>query len=331
MPTASERIYDVALSFAGEDREYVEQVASNLRESGVKVFYDKHEEVSLWGKDLYTHFDDIYRNQARYMVMFVSEHYARKVWSNHERRSAQARALQEKQEYILPARFDDTEIPGLRETLGYVDLRHKTPEQLSNLICDKLIQGGAELRRRQSPAHGSSVTSARPDAATHISVRVADDAGHPIRGAQIFLIAANGTHQEGKTDHQGQAKLPVPKRRLLTVYCAHEAFPAHIERDFDPVRNLQIMIPKVEKMGSIIFPNGSGYIPGLVGRLNPILDTSNRTYLYAENIAIEGGEQQPATFKLGSPFIVEDKNGRVFNLRIVEIINRLSLIEFTER
>ena len=32
--------YDIALSFAGEDREYVEKVATLLKENGVRVFYD---------------------------------------------------------------------------------------------------------------------------------------------------------------------------------------------------------------------------------------------------------------------------------------------------
>jgi hypothetical protein len=39
-----------------------------------------------------------------------------------ERRSDLSRAVQEKGEYILPARFDDTEIPSLRHTIGYADL-----------------------------------------------------------------------------------------------------------------------------------------------------------------------------------------------------------------
>ncbi len=37
--------YDVALSFAGEDRDYVDKVAKRLQEKGVKVFYDKFEET----------------------------------------------------------------------------------------------------------------------------------------------------------------------------------------------------------------------------------------------------------------------------------------------
>ena len=84
--------YDVCLSFAGEDRDYVRRVASELKRKGVRVFYDEYEEVDLWGKDLYVHLDDIYKNAARYCVLFVSQHYAKKLWTNHERRSAQERA-----------------------------------------------------------------------------------------------------------------------------------------------------------------------------------------------------------------------------------------------
>jgi hypothetical protein len=131
-------VYEVVLSFAGEDRGYVEEVAHALRSNGVSVFYDRYEEVSLWGKDLHDHLDKVYRGSARYCVMFISRHYKEKVWASHERRSAFARALAEKEEYILPARFDDTEIPGLRPTLGYVDLTQKGPEQLAEMIIAKL-------------------------------------------------------------------------------------------------------------------------------------------------------------------------------------------------
>lgn len=130
--------YDVVLSFAGEDREYVERVAEFLEVNGVVAFYDKYEEVTLWGKDLAEHFEGIYRKQGRFCIMFISRHYADKVWTRHERKSALARALEERVEYVLPARFDNTEIPGLRPTVGYLDLRKLTPEQLGERILQKL-------------------------------------------------------------------------------------------------------------------------------------------------------------------------------------------------
>jgi TIR domain-containing protein len=130
--------YDVALSFAGEDRPYVEQVATVLKEAGVRVFYDRFEEVSLWGKNLYDHLSDVYGRQARYTVMFISQHYARKVWTSHERESAQARALEENSECILPARFDDTKVPGLPNTVGYLSLQGRDPKDLADLIVQKV-------------------------------------------------------------------------------------------------------------------------------------------------------------------------------------------------
>jgi hypothetical protein len=44
--------YDVCLSFAGEQREYVRQVAGLLQESGVKVFFDEYEEADLWERPI---------------------------------------------------------------------------------------------------------------------------------------------------------------------------------------------------------------------------------------------------------------------------------------
>lgn len=137
-PRQTDPEYDVAISFAGEDRGYVETVAGVLRDRGVKVFYDRYEEVQLWGKDLYAHLDDVYRKKARYCVLFVSASYRDKLWTNHERRSAQARAFGENREYILPVRFDDTEIPGMPPTVGYVDATKHTPHEVAELTCTKV-------------------------------------------------------------------------------------------------------------------------------------------------------------------------------------------------
>ena len=130
--------YDVALSFAGEDRAYVEKVAIKLKEKNVKVFYDRFEQTELWGKNLYTHLSDIYKEKSRFTVLFISKAYAKKSWTNHERANAQARAFRENKEYILPARFDETEIPGLPDTVGYIALKNIEPEEFSRIICKKL-------------------------------------------------------------------------------------------------------------------------------------------------------------------------------------------------
>jgi hypothetical protein len=133
--------YDIALSFAGENRPYVEEVGHGLKSAGVSVFYDSFEKANLWGKNVVEHLDEIYGQRSRFVVMFISKEYAEKAWTTHERRHAQDRALLAQSEYILPARFDDTEVSGMTSTVGFVDLRQTGPRELVDLILTKLGRG----------------------------------------------------------------------------------------------------------------------------------------------------------------------------------------------
>jgi hypothetical protein len=134
--------YHVALSFAGEDRAYVEKVALQLQAKKVDVFHDSLEEVDLWGKDLYTLLSEVYLRMPLFTVIFVSDSYRIKWWTNHERKCAQARAM-DNSECILPVYFDESiEVPRLLKTTGHISLEKKTPEQLANLIIQKLIKFG---------------------------------------------------------------------------------------------------------------------------------------------------------------------------------------------
>lgn len=130
--------YDIALSFAGENRSIADEVARELRAAGIRVFYDIFEQVSLLGKDLAAHFAEIYRKQARYCAMFVSAYYVSKAWPTLERQHAQARALAEKREYILPIRLDGSEVPGLSPTIGYLDARNLSPKAIAQTLAQKV-------------------------------------------------------------------------------------------------------------------------------------------------------------------------------------------------
>lgn len=130
--------YDVALSFAGEDREVAEQLAEQLKKAGVTVFYDNWERSNLWGKDLYQHLDHVYGHAAQFCIVLISASYANKAWTNHELRAAQARAFQQHAEYILPVRLDNTELKSIPVTIGYVDLRATSIYELANMLIAKL-------------------------------------------------------------------------------------------------------------------------------------------------------------------------------------------------
>jgi len=130
--------FDVAISFAGTERKPAEALAQQVRDAGFAVFYDDLYPEQLWGKNLVAFFDEIYRQRARFCVMFVSEEYRARKWTIHEARSAQARALEERgDDYILPVKVDETDLPGLPPTVGYVPLSAGI-ERISQMLIAKL-------------------------------------------------------------------------------------------------------------------------------------------------------------------------------------------------
>jgi TIR domain len=130
--------WEVALSYAAAQRDYVEQVARALQAQGLRCFYDADEQVELWGKDLAEELPVIYGEQVAAVVVFASAEYAERDWTRLERRAALNRAVRERREYVLPARFDDTPLPGLLSGMVSVDLRGRSAEQFAAMIVSKL-------------------------------------------------------------------------------------------------------------------------------------------------------------------------------------------------
>ncbi len=143
--------FDVAISFAGEDRAVALQLFELLKAKNINVFYDFNEQANLWGKDLIEHLSDVYSNKARYCLMLVSKYYPDKPWTRLERRSALSRALRQPEEYILPVRLDDTEIPGLPTSIGYLDLRFQSVKVIADQVVIKLSRRPVEKGEESIP------------------------------------------------------------------------------------------------------------------------------------------------------------------------------------
>lgn len=131
--------YDVALSFAGENREYVREIAKKLKAKKLKVFYDEFEEANLWGKDLYQYLHYIYKECSLFCIVFVSSSYIKKAWTRHELKAAQNRAFLDNAEYILPLLLEpEINLPGLPNTIGYISTKDHTMSQIVKMICEKV-------------------------------------------------------------------------------------------------------------------------------------------------------------------------------------------------
>ena len=176
-----------------------------------------------------------------------------------------------------------------------------------------------------------TLPAAEPDPGSASVVITVRQDGLLLAGADVLALFPNNTWRRASTDGGGEAHLDLHSVHLpMTVYVAAEGCSAHVEQNWIPSeRALTIELTALPGGGSVVFPEGTGPIPGLSGRLNPILDTSSRTYLYASNIAINEGRQQPVQFVPGREELrLTDANGREMLVRVAAITGRSSLLEY---
>ena len=154
--------------------------------------------------------------------------------------------------------------------------------------------------------------------------------GVPVPGVELLALFPNKTWKHTTTDENGEAQVNLHSTHLpMTVFAAATGFAAHLEHDWVPAQGaLAIEMQSLPEGGAVIFPEGTGDLPGLLGRLNPIRDTHDRTYLYASNITINEGKQQPVRFMPGEDLRLTDADGRELVVRIVAIIDRSALVEY---
>ena len=154
--------------------------------------------------------------------------------------------------------------------------------------------------------------------------------GEPLAGIEVLALFPNKTWVRAITNEAGEAALDLYTTNLpMTIYAAGLGYAAGLMWEWMPnLGGLVLELTPLQSGGAAIFAEGSGHLPGLSGRLEPILDTSNRTYLYASNIAIEEGRQQPVTFRLGKPLRLTDAHGAELMVTIVNILGRSSLLQY---
>jgi hypothetical protein len=130
--------FEVALSFPGEKRQFVADVAEGLKAAGVSVFYDHYYEADLAVPDLDLVLQRVYHEQSELIVVFLCREYQNKDWCGLEWRALRDLIKTRRGDSLMPFRFDDTAVPGLFSIDGYVDVRNRTPGETVALILTRL-------------------------------------------------------------------------------------------------------------------------------------------------------------------------------------------------
>lgn len=319
----SEYQHDVALSFAGEQRAYATRVAERLRDWGTRLFFDEDFVVEMWGEDLNEYLQSTYGHQARAVVMFVSAEYQAKAFPTAERRASFGAAMHRNVK-VWPVRFDETELPGLNENVSHLRAQDYEPEALADKIAAKLSLEGVALCRPMPP---SVIAVPRPAATAPFSVLVRDAEDHPLSGAMVSVVSGNGTTVTADEVGDGHYTCAAPTGRLVRIWVAHHEHPGLIESDLEASEDHEVTVASAAGAASKIM-GSTGYVPSVQGRFNPILDSNGRTYVYVENAAVDGQPASPATFTVGTPFEVEDADGSVTVVTILDISGHGALVEY---
>ena len=136
--------YDIAISFAGENRDIAKHLAEKLRAKEVRVFYDEFYKSKLWGKELTEYFRDIYGPETRFVVVLISEYYPVKDWTGFEFSIMRKEAERRKTEFILPIRLDDTKIEKIKEDVAYLDFQKEGIDGIVDCLLEKLEKSSEE-------------------------------------------------------------------------------------------------------------------------------------------------------------------------------------------
>lgn len=118
--------YDIALSYAGEQKAYVSRVCRILKMKGLSVFFADDQQEELTGIDMTTKFYDVFHNQCFLIAAFVSDEYLKKDITMHEATIGKMRSREEKRNCLIPVYFGEARLPDFNPDINY--LSAKKPE-----------------------------------------------------------------------------------------------------------------------------------------------------------------------------------------------------------
>ena len=139
----SPKRFKVALSFSGKHRAFIKRVAQRLSQDLTSdcVLYDEYHRAEFAVPDLDLHLQELYQREAELIAIFLSAGYKGSDWCGLEWRALRSLIMQRRGRQIMLLRFDDTEIPGIHPTDGYIWIGEQTSETIAETILNRSKQG----------------------------------------------------------------------------------------------------------------------------------------------------------------------------------------------
>ena len=140
--------FRIALTFAGENRKLVEEIAQILatlfgRDS---ILYDKFHQAEFARPDLASHLPNLYKNESDLVVLVFCDDYENKQWCKLEWRAIYSLIMNMKDQVIMLMRFNRLEPVGLHGLAGLIELGGLSAFQVAGLILERLALNEGKTR-----------------------------------------------------------------------------------------------------------------------------------------------------------------------------------------
>ncbi|MCX2947047.1 hypothetical protein [Lentzea sp. NEAU-D7] len=153
--------YDIAVSFAEEEREYVRRTVTAARALALKVFYEPDMTNAWWGRHYLFEKRKIYGQLALHFVPFISAGYFSRPSPRDDFAHAVVRAVERGDRYILPVLVGEVRVPEelLSPHIGVLHADLHTPEEVAAHM--RLVVDASREEERRPRDIGAIIDRAR--------------------------------------------------------------------------------------------------------------------------------------------------------------------------
>jgi len=131
--------FDIGISYAGEDEKYVSRVIKLLKELyNLEVFYAPAEQRKMIGEDLLIYLNRVYKDECRYVAIFISEPYLIKEYTRQEAAIIKLRQQNENYRFVIPVVFGDARLSWLSDDIDYISGDKSLESEVAYYINEKV-------------------------------------------------------------------------------------------------------------------------------------------------------------------------------------------------
>lgn len=151
--------YDIAISYANEQKDYVSRIYKLLELKGLSVYFAPAYQEELTGTDMTKEFYSIFHDQCLLIAAFVSDEYLQRKWTMAEAAIGLMRSREEKRNCLIPTYWGDARLPDFDPDIHFLTA-DKPAEIVAHFLAEavRIHKGKSDIASVPVSQHGSTST-----------------------------------------------------------------------------------------------------------------------------------------------------------------------------